>query len=61
MGLIITLIKVLLCGGFAVVLFELFNSISFDLNDEWYYDLMKFVFVLCLSVLFLFLCIVIML
>lgn len=61
MGFVITLVKILLCGGFAGLLFKLFNSVSFDLNDEWYCDFMRFVFALCLLILFICLCIVIML
>ena len=57
MGFIIALSMALSCGGFVVLWFELFNTISFDLNDKWYYDFIKFVFVLSLPILFIFFCI----
>lgn len=56
-GFVMALIKVLLCGGFVMLMFKLFNTLSFSLDDEWYYDFIKFVLVLSLPILFLFFCI----
>ena len=54
MGFIMALSMALLYGGLVVLWFELFNTISFNLNDKWYYDFVKFVFVLYLPILFIF-------
>lgn len=51
---IMIIIKIMLGSGLVMLWFELFNTVSFDLNDKWYCDFIKFLFVLSLPILFIF-------
>lgn len=61
MGFIMALSMALLYGGLVVLWFELFDTISFNLIDKWYYDFIRFVFVWYLPISFIFFFIVVVL
>ena len=58
---IVIIIKVILGCGLITLWFELFNAVSFNLIDKWYYDFIRFVFVWYLPISFIFFFIIVVL